>query len=71
MSLTQVSWQFINTVSVTATDIADKTAPVNTTNKYAGLFVWDSTNHRLMRSEGATNVSVWWVVDGSASITPS
>ena len=71
MSLTQVSWQFINTISVTAADIANKTAPVNTTNKYAGLFVWDSTNHRLMRSEGATDVSVWWVVDGSASVTPS
>ena len=71
MSLTQVSWQFINTISATATDIADKTASVNTTNKYAGLFVWDSTNHRLMRSEGATDVSVWWVVDGSTSVTPS
>ena len=71
MSLTQVSWQFINTVSVTAADIANKTASVNTANKYEGLFVWDSTNHRLMRSEGSADVSVWWVVDGSASVTPS
>jgi hypothetical protein len=71
MSLTQVSWQTINTASVTATNIADKTASVNTTNKYEGLFIWDSTNHRLMRSEGSSDVSVWWVVDGSASVTPS
>ena len=71
MSLTQVSWQFIDTISVTAIDIGDKTSPVNTINKYAGLFVWDSTNHRLMRSEGAADVSVWWVVDGSTSVTPS
>ena len=71
MSLTQVSWQFINTISVTASDIANKTSSVNTTNKYAGLFIWDSTNHRLMRSEGETDVSTWWVVDGSTSVTPS
>lgn len=71
MSLTQVSWQFINTVSVTATDLASKTAPVNTIGKYAGLFVWDSTNNRLMRASGSTDVAVWWVVDGSTSVTPS
>jgi hypothetical protein len=68
---TQVNWGVIYTPSETATNIADKTASINTTGKYAGLIIWDTTNHRLMRAEGATNVSVWWVVDGSTSVTPA
>lgn len=68
---TQVAWGVIDTASVTASDIADKTSDVNTVNKYAGLMVWDTTNHRLMRSEGSTDVSDWWVVDGSTSVTPA
>lgn len=71
MSLTQVPWGMISTFAASATDIANKASSVNTANKYEGLFIWDSTNHRLMRSEGATDVSVWWVVDGSISVTPA
>lgn len=71
MSLTQVNWGMISTSVASAANIANKTSPVNTANKYEGLFIWDSTNHRLMRSEGAADVSVWWVVDGSTSVTPA
>lgn len=71
MSLTQVNWGMISTSSAPATDIANKASSINTANKYAGLFIWDSTNHRLLRAEGATDVSAWWVVDGSTSITPA
>lgn len=71
MSLTKVSYSMIDTQSYTATQIADKTSVVNVTNKYEGLFIWDSTNHRLMRSEGSLATSVWWVVDGSTSVTPA
>lgn len=71
MSLTKVSWDMINTQSVTAANIADKTSAINTVNKYEGLFVWDATNNRLMRSSGASDTSTWWVVDGSASVIPS
>lgn len=71
MSLTKVKWGMISTFVAPATDIANKASSVNTANKYEGLFIWDSTNHRLMRSEGATDVSVWWVVDGSISVTPA
>ena len=71
MALTQVRGGIINTSSDTAANIANKASSVNTVNKYAGLFVWDTTNHRLMRSEGSSDVSVWWVVDGSTSVTPS
>lgn len=68
---TKVAWGVINTQSATAADIANKASSVNTTDKYAGLFIWDSTNNRLMRASGASDVSVWWVVDGSASVTPA
>ena len=70
MALTKVASAMVDTPSYSATDIADKTTAVNTTDKYAGLFIWDSTNNRLMRSNGSTDVSVWWVVDGSVSVTP-
>lgn len=71
MALTKVSWDMVNTQSVTAANIADKTSTINTVNKYEGLFVWDTTNNRLMRSSGALTTSTWWVVDGSASVIPS
>ena len=70
MSLTKVTWSMINIPSDTSANIASKTSTTNTVDKYDGLFVWDTTNHRLMRSEGSADTSVWWVVDGSASVTP-
>ena len=71
MGTTTVSWAVLNTASVAATAIASKTNAVNTTNKYAGLMVWDSTNKRLMRASGATDVSPWDCVDGSVTVTPA
>ena len=71
MSLTKVSWSMIDTISYTAAQIADKTATVNTVNKYDGLYVWDTTNHRLMRANGALATDAWWIIDGSASVTPA
>ena len=71
MSLTKVSWSMIDTQSYTATQIADKTSVVNTTNKYDGLYIWDTTNHRLMRANVNLTTDVWWVVDGSTSVTPA
>jgi len=55
----------------TAADIASAASAINTTAKYTGKIVWDTTNNRLMRTAGATTTSVWWIVDGSASVTPS
>lgn len=71
MALTKVSSFMVDTASYTAAQIADKTSTVNTVNKYDGLFIWDTTNHRLMRANGSVDVSVWWVVDGSTSVTPA
>jgi hypothetical protein len=58
-----------------ATDTAANIAAVgnarNTTGKFAGLLVWDTTNTRLMRASGPLAADPWVVVDGSASVTPS
>ena len=70
MSLTKVSWSMIDTQSDTATNIASITSTINTVDKYAGLYIWDSTNNRLMRANGSLAASPWYVVDGSTSVTP-
>jgi hypothetical protein len=57
--------------SATAAQIADQTNSVNLGSKHAGQLVWDTTNNRLLRSSGTTDVSPWHVVDGSATVTPS
>jgi hypothetical protein len=71
MSLTKVSSAMVNIASYLAADIANKSSTVNTVGKYAGLFIWDSTNNRLMRANGSTDISVWWVVDGLTFVTPA
>ena len=55
----------------TATQIADKTHAVNTTDKVAGKAVWDTTNHRLMIAGGTADVSNWYVADASVTVTPA
>ena len=70
MGLTKVTYAMIDIDSYTAIQIADKTSTVNTVDKYDGLYIWDTTNHRLMRASGSLVTDVWWVVDGSVSVTP-
>ena len=71
MAITKASWGIIDTQSVSASDIASAASTINTVNKYTGLYIWDSTNNRLMRSNGSLAASPWYVVDGSTSVTPS
>jgi hypothetical protein len=54
----------------TAANIAAIGNAVNTANKVEGKAVWDSTNRRIMVADGSTPASLWWVSDGSASVTP-
>lgn len=69
LDCTRTSTNF--TLEDTAANIADIAAAINTTGKYSGKYVWDTTNNRLMRASGTTAASAWYVVDGSASVTPS
>lgn len=55
----------------TAANIASAAHAINTTDKMVGKCVFDSTNNRLMVSAGAAATSPWYVVDGSASVTPA
>lgn len=56
---------------VAAADIAAVGNAINTAGKFTGKLVWDSTNNRMMRASGSSAASVWWVIDGSASVTPA
>lgn len=55
----------------TAANIADIDADINTTGKYAGKRVWDTTNKRELRASGGDADDDWEVVDGSAQVTPT
>jgi len=56
--------------TATAANIASISNAINTTGKAQGRAVLDTTNHRLMIADGATAGALWWVSDGSASVTP-
>ena len=57
--------------NATASAIADRTNTVNLGGKHEGRMVWDTTNNRMMYASGSTDVSPWYVIDGSASVTPT
>lgn len=71
------SWQQLRTsadtiaVTATAANIASIVATVNTSNKYYGKIVYDTTNQRAMVAQGPAAADLWWVIDGSASVTPA
>ena len=60
----------VQTITASAAAIAAIGNAINTTNKVAGKVVWDTTNNRNMRASGSAAADVWWVVDGSTSVTP-
>ena len=71
MSLTKVTWSMLTTPTDTAANIASAVAAINTTGKYDGLFIWDTTNNRMLRSSGSLAVSPWYVVSGLVTVTPA
>lgn len=57
--------------SVAAAAIAAVGDAINTTDKVQGKVVYDTTNNRLMVADGSAAADPWYVVDGSASVTPA
>ena len=57
--------------SVSSSNIASSSATVNTVGKFRGKQVFDASNNRVMIADGSGATDVWYVVDGSASVTPS
>jgi hypothetical protein len=78
-----VEWDYVDTRAVfdarsdsrlpvhTAANIADASAAVNTGYRPQGWQVFDSTNGRVMVSNGSSTTSDWKVSDGSATVTPT
>jgi hypothetical protein len=58
-------------VTAVAASIAAVGNAINTTGKFAGLIVRDTTNNRLMVARGSAAADPWDVVDGSATVTPA
>jgi hypothetical protein len=57
--------------TATATQLADQTSTINTTDKATGKQVFDSTNNRIMIANGSAATSRWYIADGSAFVTPA
>jgi hypothetical protein len=55
----------------TAANIADIANAINTTKKYRGKLVYDTTNNRVMVASGSSAGAAWYICDGSASVTPT
>jgi hypothetical protein len=55
----------------TAAQIASVVAAINTAGKFVGRLVWDTTNNRMLRASGTAAADPWYVVDGSATVTPA
>ena len=68
------TWELFGLVgrgsTATAASIASISNAINTTNKFQGKQVWDTTNNRLMVAASGAAGGVWWVADGSTSVTP-
>jgi hypothetical protein len=57
--------------SATAAQIADASNTINSSGKYTGSLVLDTTNGRVMVALGGELDSDWAVADGSATVTPT
>lgn len=57
-------------VTSSAASLGSITAQINTTGKYTGKLVIDTTNNRMVYAAGSSAGAVWWQVDGQASIPP-
>lgn len=58
-------------IAVSAANLGDKTNAINTTGKFAGKQVWDSTANVPLWAAGATDVSDWIDGSGTTVITPA
>jgi hypothetical protein len=57
-------------VTDTSTNLADITAAVNTTGKYTGKRVWNTTTSRPVFAAGGTAGGLWVYSDGTTAHTP-
>jgi N-acetylglutamate synthase/N-acetylornithine aminotransferase len=63
-----------NRQTATSTQIADKTHAVNTTGKFKGRLVYNTTTDMMWFALGSVNTSKWrpsYASDNSADVTPA
>lgn len=53
------------------TNLANAASGINTTDKYTGKLIIDTTNNRMLYASGINTTSPWYIVDGSGNVTPS
>lgn len=57
--------------TATTTNLGDATHAINTTDKFAGKFVMDTTTNILQQAQGADATDDWQPVTGATAVTPS
>lgn len=64
------TWEVNGAASFTTANITDKTNAINTTGKFLGRYVYNSTATKLMIAQGSVNTSNWVSADAVTTITP-
>jgi hypothetical protein len=64
-------WQIDGVARATDSALVDDGHAINTTNKYEGKKVWDTSNSTMRIAMGSAANSVWRAVDNSGDITPA
>lgn len=69
---TFTGWEGVQGIQkeATAASIANAANAINTSGKYTGRLVWDTTNNRAVRSMGDGASSPWRTLDGLTTVTP-
>jgi len=57
-------------VTATTTELEDKGAEINTTDKYVGKMIYNTTTGIVVFADGATPTSKWAEADGTDEHTP-
>lgn len=57
--------------SATTANLSDATHAINTTDKFAGKLVMNTTTNILQQAQGGDATDTWQPVTGAAAVTPS
>ncbi|MGH8138966.1 MAG: hypothetical protein ACREVV_12355 [Steroidobacteraceae bacterium] len=71
VTTTHGPWERAGVAFGSAADIADQAHALNTSGKYPGRCVFDTSNNRIMVSLGYTATSKWQGLDAATSVAPS
>jgi hypothetical protein len=63
--------EVVTLTTATTAQLGDATHAINTTNKYAGRLVLNSTTNILQVATGADATDTWQPVTGATAVTPS